>query len=103
MDFSAHKTSTATSPRDFDGIAMFEVSSIDQFPAAFKDPYFISVVDPDEYYMIDKSGFQGGLIASYMGNMVSILDQGKSVIGKKGEAARKVWDEFETKENVRTE
>jgi hypothetical protein len=101
MDFSPHKTSTATSPREFDGIAMFEVSSIDQFPDAFKDPYFINMIDPDEHYMIDKSGFQGGLIASYVGNMVSVLDHGKSVLGEKGEVAKKKWDDFEAKENFK--
>jgi hypothetical protein len=102
MDFSPHKTSTATSPRPFDGIAMFEVPSIEDFPAAFRDPYFLNIVDPDEYNLIDKKGFQGGLIASYMGNMVSVLDHNQSQLGSKGEAYKKKWEEFESKEKAKT-
>jgi hypothetical protein len=101
MDFSAHKTSTANSPKPFDGIAMFEVTSIEKFPAAFKDPYFVSVVDPDEYNLIDKTGFQGGLIASYIGNMVSILDHNQTQLGKEAEAYTKEWEDFEAKEKAK--
>lgn len=80
---------------------MFEVASIETFRAAFQDAYFVDVVDPDEHNLIDKDGFQGGLIASYMGNMVSVLDHNQSQLGQKGEAYRKEWDEFEAKERAK--
>ncbi|KAF2433348.1 hypothetical protein EJ08DRAFT_584094 [Tothia fuscella] len=101
-DFSPHKTSSASTSKAFDGIALFEVPSLEQFPKAFEDPYFTDVVDPDEYDLIDKKGFQGGLIASYAGNMVSIVDHNKSILGHKGVAAHKKWEEFEKKQSTKT-
>jgi hypothetical protein len=80
---------------------MFEVASMESFQACFQDPYFASVIDPDEHNLIDKEGFQQGLIASYVGKLITVNDHGKSVLGTKGEEAKKKWDEFEAQEKAK--
>ena len=39
---------------DFDGCALFEIPSFDQFAAAFKDEYYLTVIEPDERKFINK-------------------------------------------------
>jgi hypothetical protein len=95
FDFTPNKPASATEAKEFDGIAMFEVATLESFHACFQHPYFVSVIEPDEHNLIDKHGFQGGLIASYMGKMVSVNSQGRSLLGEKGEEAKKEWDAFE--------
>jgi hypothetical protein len=47
--------STAGSPlADFDGCALFEINSFEQMAAAFKDEYYLTVIEPDERKFIDK-------------------------------------------------
>jgi hypothetical protein len=74
---------------------------MDSFHASFTDPYFASVIEPDEHHLIDKQGYQGGIIASYAGKMVSVNSQGKSVLGHKGDEAKAEWDIFEAKEKTK--
>lgn len=84
-----------TTPIQFDGIAMFLISSLEKFVAAFKDPYYINVIEPDERELIDKDGVGKGVVASFSGTMLPIIDMGKSFIGEKGEKERKIWEEWE--------
>lgn len=47
---------------EFDGIAMFLVPSLDSFKAAVEDPYYLNVVQPDEYNLMDKSAPGRGVV-----------------------------------------
>lgn len=39
---------------EYDGAAVIEVPSFEVFAAAFKDPYYINTIEPDERRFIDK-------------------------------------------------
>jgi hypothetical protein len=79
---------------------MFEVASMETFHACFQEQYFKDIIEPDEHNLIDKQGFQQGLIASYVGKLVTVNNQGRSVLGEKGKEAKKRWDEFEAQKNA---
>ncbi|KAF2033072.1 hypothetical protein EK21DRAFT_86512 [Setomelanomma holmii] len=84
---------------EFDGIAMFLVPSLKQFTEAFRDPYYVAVIEPDEREFLDKEGPGIGVIASFQGKMVDMVCQGKSTAegnGKSGEY-RKLFEEFENR------
>lgn len=68
----------------------------------FSDPYFPAFVQPDEHNLIDKEGFQGGMLASYIGNMVSIVDHAKSTVEANGQIHRKAFEEFEAEQKQKT-
>lgn len=63
---------------DFDGIAMFLVPSLDSFKKAVEDPYYLNVVEPDEFNLFDKEAVGGGVVASFQGKMVTIVHDGMS-------------------------
>jgi hypothetical protein len=88
-----------TTPIEFDGIAMFLVPSLKQFTNAFKDTYYVEVIEPDEREMLDKTGPGSGVVASFQGRVVAVVLQGKSVVRKrvKGEEYRRVFEEYQEK------
>lgn len=74
---------------------MFLVRSLKQFTDAFKDPYYVDVIEPDEREMIDKDGPGSGVIASFQGLMIDIVHQGKNTLGEHGHSYRKTFEEHE--------
>lgn len=84
-----------TEPIEFDGIAMFLVPSLKKFTDAFKDPYYVEVIEPDEREMLDKDGPGSGVVASFQGRMIDMLHNGQSAIGTQGDGYRKAFEEFE--------
>lgn len=66
---------------EFDGIAMFLVPSLDNIKAAVEDPYYINVVKPDEYNLMDTSAPGRGVVASFHGLMVPIVQNGHDATG----------------------
>lgn len=68
-------------PVEFDGIAMFLVPSLDSFKAAVEDPYYLNVVQPDEYNLMDKSAPGSGVVASFQGLIVPVVQNGVDVTG----------------------
>lgn len=88
-----------TTPIEFDGIAMFLVPSLKRFTDAFKDPYYVEVIEPDERDMLDKAGPGSGVVASFQGKMIDVVNAEKSVIEEKEEGMefRKKFEEFERK------
>jgi hypothetical protein len=93
---------SSTTSSNFDGIAMFTVSSLQQFTNAFDDAYYLEVIEPDERTFVDKEGSGGGLVARYMGKLVDIGIDGKSALGTKGksEECRVAFEEFEAEMSV---
>ncbi|KAI8156523.1 Dehydratase aurZ [Colletotrichum sp. SAR 10_70] len=59
----------ANSLEGFDGCAVFELPSFEVFAAAFKDDYYLNVIEPDEKNFIDK---KAGVMRS-RGDMRKIL------------------------------
>jgi hypothetical protein len=89
-----HKTEASTEPMEFDGIALFTVPSLKQHADAHKDPYYLNVVEPDEWNLIDKGGPGGGIVTAYHGQMLDMVHAGQNAIGDKGEEYRKEWEEW---------
>ncbi|KAF9875571.1 hypothetical protein CkaCkLH20_06952 [Colletotrichum karsti] len=63
------ESSDANKLEEFDGCAVFELPSFDVFAAAFKDEYYLQVIEPDEKNFIDK---KAGVVRS-RGDMKKIL------------------------------
>lgn len=98
---------------DFDGIATFLVPSMAVFEEALKDPYYLNYVVPDEYNLLDKEGKEGGVVASFAGAAVSVVQNGADVVSanidlrEEVRMAREAWKEWEIRgrkgEGVRAE
>jgi hypothetical protein len=86
-----------TTPVEFDGIAVFLVPSLESFNAAFEDPYYQEVIEVDERVILDKAGPGSGVIASFNGRMVDMMQRGKSTIGDGEGKYRRVWEQYEKK------
>jgi hypothetical protein len=81
---------------------MFVVPSLQHFTNAFRDPYYLEVIEPDEKKFVDKEGPGGGLVARFLGKLVDIGIDGKSVLGTRGksEECRKAFEAFETQRKL---
>lgn len=66
---------------EFDDIAMFLVPSLDSFRTAVEDPYYLSVVEPDEHNLMDKSAPGRGVVASFQGLIVPVVQGGVDATG----------------------
>lgn len=64
---------------EFDGIAMFLYESAEVLTAMLSHPYYLEVVEPDEHVFIDKEAFGGGMVATFIGNHIEAVNQGKDV------------------------
>ncbi|KAH7391129.1 EthD domain-containing protein [Phaeosphaeria sp. MPI-PUGE-AT-0046c] len=86
-------------PIEFDGIALFLASSLQQFTDAFKDPYYIEIIEPDEREFLDKTGPGSGVVASFQGRMFDIVNRGQSMIQTDGrsEEYRRLFEDFQTR------
>ncbi|CAN8096099.1 unnamed protein product [Discula destructiva] len=90
---------TATEPVEFDGIAMFLVPSLDAFRQMVEDPYYLHVVEPDEHNLIDKSGPGGGVVASFQGTVVSVVQDGRDAMDEGTEqGVKRAWERWEEEE-----
>ncbi|KAH5248957.1 hypothetical protein HBI71_168400 [Parastagonospora nodorum] len=91
-----HTIDLPTMPVEFDGIAMFLVPSLEQFTAAFQDRYYVEVIEPDERVLLDKEGPGSGIVASFVGREVRLVEGGRSTVGGEGMSGG-VFGEFERK------
>ncbi|KAM0327988.1 hypothetical protein ACHAQA_005387 [Verticillium albo-atrum] len=64
---------------DFDGIAMFLYEAPEVLVAMLSHPYYLAIVEPDEHVFIDKAAPGGGMVATYIGNHVEIVDRARDV------------------------
>ena len=64
---------------DFDGIAMFLHESPDVLTAMLSHPYYIEVVEPDEHVFIDKAAFGLGMVATFIGTNIEVVDRARDV------------------------
>ncbi|KAF2736299.1 hypothetical protein EJ04DRAFT_575442 [Polyplosphaeria fusca] len=97
-DSAPNALSTAalpTTPVEFDGIAMFLVPSLKQFTDAFKDPYYVNVIEPDEREMLDKEAPGSGVIASFQGRVAGMVEGGRNANAVHGGRFRGLWEEWE--------
>ncbi|TLD36811.1 hypothetical protein E2P81_ATG02593 [Venturia nashicola] len=68
-------------PAKFDGIATWEVTSVVSFMEEMEDQYYKDVIVADEANLIDTEGFGGGIVARFIGKSVTVVENGKSVVG----------------------
>lgn len=99
---AATSSDLPTTPIEFDGIAMFLVPSLKQFTDAFKDPYYIEIIEPDEREFLDKAGPGSGVVASFQGRMIDVINEGKSAMETQGlqDGYRRAFEEFEEKKKT---
>ncbi|KIL87475.1 hypothetical protein FAVG1_09181 [Fusarium avenaceum] len=64
---------------DFDGIAMFLYQSAGDLTDMLSHPYYIEIVEPDEHILIDKSAHGGGMVATYIGKHIEVVDNSQNV------------------------
>lgn len=57
---------------NYDGIAMFELESEDDWSEAVKDEFYINVIEPDEHKFINKAGHGRGILQYSFGKLVKI-------------------------------
>ncbi|KAH4853749.1 hypothetical protein HBH75_104340 [Parastagonospora nodorum] len=84
-----HTIELPTTPVEFDGIAMFLVPSLEQFTVAFQDRYYVEVIEPDERVLLDKEGPGSGIVASFVGREVRLVEVEGMSGGVFGEFERK--------------
>lgn len=66
-------------PVEFDGIAMFMYRAPEVLTAFLAHPYYTEVVLPDEGVFIDKTAFNGGQVAVFVGQHMEVVDDKQSV------------------------
>ncbi|KAH7322387.1 EthD domain-containing protein [Stachybotrys elegans] len=83
---------------EFDGIAMFLYKSADVLTEMLSHPYYINVVEPDEHVFIDKAAFGTGMVATFIGSQVEVVNERKDVwIGDESVRAQyqEVFDSYQ--------
>ncbi|KAK1658244.1 EthD domain-containing protein [Colletotrichum godetiae] len=83
----------STVPVDFDGIAMFLYKSPEVLTAMLSHPYYLAVVEPDEHVFIDKSAFGNGMVATFVGTDIEIVD-GKQDVWVGSQATREKFQKI---------
>ncbi|GJD02417.1 Ethyl tert-butyl ether degradation [Colletotrichum higginsianum IMI 349063] len=81
----------ATEPVEFDGIAMFLYKSDEVLAAMLAHPYYLEVVEPDEHVFIDKAAFGAGMVATFVGTDIEIVD-GRTDVWVGNRATREKYD-----------
>ena len=82
---------------EFDGIAMFLYQKPENLEALTAHPYYTDVIAPDEAKFIDKSAFNGGQVATYIGKNVEVVEDLQNVwVGdaKLRDEYQKKFDEY---------
>jgi EthD domain len=57
---------------EYDGIAVFKISSMERFEEAFQSEYYHSTVKPDEDQLLDRACMQG-IVARHTGKGFEIV------------------------------
>lgn len=58
---------------------MFLYDTPDVLTAMLTHPYYLDVVEPDEHVFIDKSAFGNGMVATYIGENIEVVDRARDV------------------------
>lgn len=64
---------------DFHGIALFVYDRPEDLEAMLSHQYYIDVVEPDEGVFIDKEAPGGGMVATYIGRNVEVVNNPRGV------------------------
>jgi hypothetical protein len=83
---------------NFDAAAVWHVKSYDAYVAAYKDPYYIDVIEPDEQNFVDKGQMDGknpGKVTvvramSTIGVYRYIIKDGKPAV----DVSDDIWEKF---------
>lgn len=71
-------------PVKFDGIAVYEITSLQAFESAMGDEYYKTTIANDEKVFMDTEGLGGGVVARFYGRVWSVVEKGKNVLPKHG-------------------
>jgi len=92
LDTDPLSTAELIQPVKFDGIATWEVPSLEKFMEALEDPYYKDVIAPDEHNILDKEGLGAGIVATFTGKMITVVDGGKSLVDNAEKDEYKAWN-----------
>jgi hypothetical protein len=88
-------------PVKFDGIAVWELTSLAAYEEGLKDDYYTSTIAVDEQKFLDTAGLGGGVVAKFQGKVWSIVEKGKSVVTTKaGEEEMDVWSRLAKRKDL---
>jgi hypothetical protein len=78
-------------------IVVWQSNSLEQFRYAYKDPYYLNVIQPDEHFLLDIEGLGQGVVAAFAGKVIVILEGGVSTIVEVpwGGEERRIWQMWE--------
>ncbi|KAL1891025.1 hypothetical protein Sste5346_007847 [Sporothrix stenoceras] len=95
--FCARMDPVFASGIEFDAAADFYVKSYDDYLAAYKDPYYLAVIEPDEHNFVDKSRPEGQTTVvramSTLGQCRYMIRDGQPVVDVSDEIWAR-WHEF---------
>ncbi|KAE8320133.1 EthD domain-containing protein [Aspergillus transmontanensis] len=80
----------------FDGVAMFLYPDPSALTAMLSHPYYIDIVEKDEETFIDKSAYGDGMVTTYVGKNVEVVDEGSNVWVGDATTAEKYQKLFES-------
>ncbi|KAJ0162940.1 hypothetical protein CTA2_3789 [Colletotrichum tanaceti] len=83
-------------PVEFDGIAMLLYPSVEVINAFVTHPYYADVVEPDEHNFMDKSAFGAGMVATFRGAQIQVVDDNEYVWTGDPATRQTYMDLFET-------
>lgn len=93
-------TAELIQPVKFDGIATWEVPSLEKFMEALEDPYYKDVIAPDEHNILDKEGLGAGIVASFTGKVVTVIDGGKNLVGSVEKDEFNAWNTLMSRKDL---
>ncbi|KAH6671200.1 EthD domain-containing protein [Halenospora varia] len=87
---------SGASSLDYDAGVDWYVKDYEKYEAAYKDPYYINVIEPDEWNFVDKGTGKGSIAGavSTLGTFRNIVEGGKSCVAEAdlSEEQRKLLD-----------
>ncbi|KIW00660.1 uncharacterized protein PV09_07847 [Verruconis gallopava] len=96
---NANRENIPKTPQEYDGFVVWEVPSLESFRNAFKDPYYLEFIEPDEHNLIDKNSFAGGIVATFSSPIFEVLKDNRSRLsGGNTDEFRRRFDEFEARQ-----
>jgi hypothetical protein len=58
---------------------MFLYQSADVLTNMLSHPYYIEIVEPDEHILIDKSAYGSGMVSTYTGEHIEVVDDSRNI------------------------
>ncbi|KAF2435025.1 hypothetical protein EJ08DRAFT_626312 [Tothia fuscella] len=85
-------TTELIQPVKFDGIAIYEFTSLGTFEAGFSDEIYNKDIAPDKKNFLDVDGLGGGVVARFEGRVWTMVEKGRSKVKVEESDEMRVWN-----------